>query len=377
MKKILHISNYYLPNFGGIEQVAYDIIDSLKGDYLQKVVCFSEDGRDKKYNFEEIEVESIGYLKKVASQAISFSYYFKLRKIIKEYQPDIIHFHLPNPLVTLYYLFIPMLKGKKLVLHWHSDIVKQKKILKFYLPLQNFILKRSNKIIVTSPNYRSSEYLSDFLDKVEVVPNIVDKSKFILTRENVENIDKVKKKYIGKKIVFFLGRHVEYKGIEYLIKASNYFSEETKVLIAGSGPLTQSLQEMAKGNPKIEFLGRISNNEVKEYLYASDIFAFPSITKNEAFGVALAEALCCGTPAVCFDIEGSGVSFVNQNQYTGYVVENKNHIKFSEAINELANNDELRNEFSKNSKEWIEKELSKEVLNSKIKKLYLKLIENK
>lgn len=50
------------------------------------------------------------------------------------------------------------------------------------------------------------------------------------------------------------------------------------------------------------------------------MFAFPSVTKNEAFGVALAEAMYCYTPAVTFTIEGSGVNWVNLNGITGIEV---------------------------------------------------------
>ena len=167
-----------------------------------------------------------------------------------------------------------------------------------------------------------------------------------------EEINKIKEKYNHKKIVFFVGRHVPYKGIDYLIESDKYITEDCMILIGGTGEQSASLKELAKDHPRIKFIGRLSNNEVKYYLHASDVFAFPSINRSEAFGVALAEALYCGLPAVSFYIDGSGTMWVNQNNKTGLVVENKNVEKYGEAISILLGNEILRKQMSENAKEW-------------------------
>ena len=77
-----------------------------------------------------------------------------------------------------------------------------------------------------------------------------------------------------------------------------------RVIIAGKGELTESLKAKAKNDQKIEFIGLISDFEKRAYLHACDIFCFPSITKNEAFGIALAEGMYFGKPAVTFTIAG-------------------------------------------------------------------------
>ncbi len=375
MKKILHISNYYPPNPGGIEQVAYDIVRCLRVKYEQKVICFNEGKETLREKYEGIEILRVGYYKKVASQAISFSYFNYLKTLIKDFKPDIIHIHLPNPLITLYLLMIKNRKKSKLIIHWHSDIIKQRNFMLFYRPIQNKILEEADLILTTSQKYlEGSEDLKNFKNKTSVLTNSVNFSKLTLNDENMKKIQEIKDKY-ERPIAFFLGRHIGYKGIGYLIKASKKINIDIKILIAGDGPLTNELKKQASGDPNIEFLGRLSDEELKVYMHAADVFTFPSITKNEAFGIALAEALYCGTPAVCFNIEGSGVSWVNQDKYTGLVVENKNEEKFGEAITNILRNSDLKKKFSDNARIWANQEFSLEKMKLNILKIYTKLLD--
>jgi len=366
MKRILHISNYYLPNYGGIEQVAYDIVSGLKDEYEQIVVCFNhENGTIKEY-YNDILVYRVGYLKKIASQAISLEYYSILKKIILDFKPDIIYIHLPNPLIT-FYLLLCNLKNKKLIIHWHSDIIGQKYLKLLYKPIQNIILNIANIIYVTSPDYKNeSNDLKNYHQKIKILPNVVNENKFILNKKNINNINRIKQIY-GEKILFFLGRHIPYKGIVYIIKAAPFINKKAKIIIAGDGPLTPKLKEMAKGLNNIIFLGKITNEEVKEYMHSAYLFLFPSITKNEAFGVAMAEALYCGVPTVGFKIKGSGVNWVNKDGISGYMVENKNVAQFIEKINILIENEELRNNFSHNAKKWVTQNFKKDLVINQLK----------
>ena len=80
----------------------------------------------------------------------------------------------------------------------------------------------------------------------------------------------------------------------------------------------------------------------------ADVFAFPSVTKNEAFGVALAEAMYCYTPAVTFTIEGSGVNWVNKDGVTGIEVPQDSNLdrEYAAAIDKLVTDNELRKIYS-------------------------------
>ena len=93
-------------------------------------------------------------------------------------------------------------------------------------------------------------------------------------------------------------------------------------------------------------MGRLSDDELRWYHYAASVFAFPSITKNEAFGVALAEAMYCYTPAVTFTIPGSGVNWVSLNGFTGIECPNKDSKAFAAAIDRLLSDEILSKQYA-------------------------------
>lgn len=351
--KILQISNYYKPHIGGIEQVANDISDSLLGKYEQKIICFSEDKNDKVENIDGIEVFKCGYFKKVASQALSFSYSKTLKKLMNDFEPDIVIFHYPNPFVA-HYLLKYKKRNFKLIIWFHADIVNQKIIGKFFKGQTKRLLERANKIITTSPIYReTSESLKKYCGKCEVIPCCINEKRLQLSDYSINKSNEIKSKYNDKIVVFALGRHVTYKGLTYLVEASKYLNDKYEILIGGTGPLTDELKEQAKDFKNVNFLGRISDEDVVAYLNACDIYAFPSITKNEAFGISLAEAMYFAKPNVTFTIHGSGVNYVSINNETGLEVENSNAKQFAEAIKILGENRELRAKYGNNGKNRV------------------------
>ena len=96
----------------------------------------------------------------------------------------------------------------------------------------------------------------------------------------------------------------------------------------------------------MHFVGRLNDDNLRWHYYASSVFAFPSVTKNEAFGVALAEAMYCYTPAVTFTIEGSGVNWVNLNGVTGIECPNKDSKAFAAAIDQLLTDEKLAKQYA-------------------------------
>lgn len=380
MKKILQISNYQYPHIGGIEQTTRDIADSLLNeDIEQKIICFNEDAKageivcHRRETVHEVidgvEVIRCGCIAKVASQSISLTYPSKLKNVLKQFQPDIVILHYPNPFVSFFLL--PLLDKKtKFILYWHLDITKQRLLKKLFHSQNIKLLKRADKIVATSPNYiEGSPYLSKFREKCIVIPSCIRTSRFNINDDAIKRADEIKEKYKGKTICLAVGRHVPYKGLTYLVQASKYLTDDFKILIGGTGPLTLSLQKEAEGDSRIEFLGRVSDSDLISYYIACDIFAFPSITKNEAFGLALAEGMYFNNPAVTFTIPGSGVNYVNLDKVTGIECPNSDSRAFAEAITELQNNLELRKKYGDNARLRVEQYFMYEQMKDKIIKL--------
>lgn len=161
-----------------------------------------------------------------------------------------------------------------------------------------------------------------------------------------------------------------YKGLKYLIEASKKLeNEKIHFFVAGSGELTNELKAMAKDDPKIEFLGRISDSERKSYLYACDIFCFPSITRNEGFGLALAEGMYFGKPAVTFTIPGSGVNYVNLNGVTGIECPNCDIQAYADALKKLCHDDALREKYGRAAKQRVVNNFTISIFEENIKHL--------
>jgi len=360
MKRILQIDNYMYPHIGGIEQVTRDVLNALKDEYEMKVLCFNHEKGTITDQVDGIDVTRVNCQVKVASQSIALSYGKVLKKIMKEYNPEIVIFHYPNPFVAHFLKKYLKKKQFKFIIWWHLDITKQKLLGKLFNGQTKKLLKYADKVVATSPNYiEGSPFLKPNVAKALVIPNCVSEERLTYDDSHIKMANKIKEKYNGKHILFAFGRHVPYKGLTYLIQASKLLDDNYAVLIGGKGPLTDELKKEASVDSKIEFLGRISDDELKAYLLACDIFCFPSITKNEAFGIGLAEAMYYGKASVTFNIPGSGVNYVSINNETGLEVENGNVEAYAKAINELISNDELRKKFEINSKNRVN-ELFKE-----------------
>jgi len=344
--KIIHLGKFCPPNEGGIEVFSFDLLEALnKKGIKADLLCFGESTKEDIYN--NFKYFACKMNIKLNSAPLSYDFVKTFQKIANDY--DIIHIHSPNPLAEVLSLFT----NKKTIIHWHSDIVKQKVIYQFYKSVQKKVLQKITKIIVTSPQYlNTSDQLKDYKDKAINIPLGLNTTRLEIKDENIEEFEKIKNKINNKKIVLAVGRLVEYKGFEYLVEASRFLKDDIILLIAGGGPLYDHLQnkinDLSLSN-KVLLLGRI--NDVSIFMKNSDLFCLPSISRNEAFGLVLVEALYFGKPLVTTNVEGSGMNYVNIHNETGLVVSPKDPKALAETMNMILSDKNLYSRFSKNAKE--------------------------
>lgn len=343
--KILHISKYYYPYIGGVENTCKYLVDSFSKENDVAVICFNEGKEDMCDEINGVRIYRVGSRITIARQALSLSYFPILRKAINEFQPDIIHFHWANPYPAA--VLLTMIPRKvKLVIHWHMDIINQRKIYPLIKPVETALLKRADRIMVTSPNYRDfSKPLQPFKEKIDIVQSAIDESLFIKHPQDDARIKEIHEKYDNKPIIFFVGRHIQYKGLPYLLEAERYVNSDCVFVIAGNGPLTENLKSSCHSN-RVVFIGKVSDDDLRCYLYASRVLAFPSITKNEAFGLSLIQGMYCRLPAVTFTIEGSGVNWVSIKDKTCLEVPNGDTIAYAKAIDKLINDDVMHDKIA-------------------------------
>jgi len=267
MKKILHISKYYYPFSGGTEQIARDCVLALKGGYSQKVIAFNDGKEDKVDIVDGIEVMKCGCFTKIAAQSLSTSYGKQLHRVMKEFDPDIVVFHYPNPFVAALLLREMKNTKAKLVVYWHLDIVRQKYLKLLFNPQNRSLLARADKVIATSPNYiEGSKWLQSVKDKCVVVPNCINVERMTITPDIEKRATEIREENKDKTICVAVGRHTEYKGFTYLVQASKLIDDRFRIYITGTGELTEKLHEEARGDNKITFTGRIDDTELKAFI---------------------------------------------------------------------------------------------------------------
>jgi phosphatidylinositol alpha-mannosyltransferase len=104
-------------------------------------------------------------------------------------------------------------------------------------------------------------------------------------------------------VVFFCSRHEERKGLAVLLDALDGLPADARIWVGSDGPQTAELQAKVADDPRVEWLGRLEEDEKMARLRAADVFVAPSI-KGESFGIVLLEAMAAGTPVVASDLPG-------------------------------------------------------------------------
>lgn len=318
MMKILQLTKHYPPYFGGIESVTYDITEGINRlGYQSDVLCVNENKQDVFEQIKNYQVWRMASWGKLMSTSISPQIIYQLERLKDDY--DIIQVHFPDPMNALA-LFLTRPKSQ-IIIHWHSDIIKQNKVFRLYKPLQDWVLKRANAVVGTSHAYiNSSKQLAPFIKKTVVIPIGIQDHRSGASDVIIKGIHN---RFWNKKIVFSLGRLVYYKGFEYLIESARYLGEDTVVLIGGEGRLKKHLQNKIYKMGlvrKVFLLGNIPQDELGSYFEACNVFCLSSTERSEAFGVVLLEAMSFGKPIVATGIPGSGVSWVNEQGVTGFNV---------------------------------------------------------
>jgi rhamnosyl/mannosyltransferase len=249
---------------------------------------------------------------------------------------QIIHFHFPHPMGVLSYLASIKPRDHKVVITYHSDIVRQENLLKVYAPFMRAVMARADAIICTSPDYlASSAQLRPFRDKCRVIPYGIDLTQFELTPEIERQAAEIRARFRGP-LLIGVGRLIYYKGFEYAIEAMREVAD-AQLLIVGSGPLAEALRARARAcgvAERVHLLGEIHNQALTPYYYAADIFVFPSIARSEAFGIVQLEAMACRRPVINTALD-SGVPFVSRHNESGLTVAPRDAAALACAINEL------------------------------------------
>lgn len=313
--RVLHFYKASVPDsVGGVEQV----IDQIARGAVSLGVATDVLSLGQQRCERPIEINGYhGYRAKVdfqmASTGFSVSAFALFARLAK--RADLIHYHFPWPFMDLVH-FISQTKKPTLVTY-HSDIIRQKHLLKLYRPLKHRFLANVDHIVATSPNYlASSNVLERYKEKVSVIPIGLDKDSY--PSPSMEKVRYWRERF-GGKFFLFVGVIRYYKGLHILLDAAR--GTDLPIVIVGSGPIELELRAQAAqlGLLNIHFLGWLPDEDKVVLLQLCYAVVFPSHLRSEAFGVSLLEGAMYGKPMISSEI-GTGTTFVNIADETGLVV---------------------------------------------------------
>lgn len=371
--RVVHLGKYYHPDAGGIERVTRIMaLGAHKAGYRVSVVCFDQVGAGGEEVVEDVQVFRWPIRKMIASQPFGLAYFLGCLREARS--AALVHLHTPNMLAALCALFIG--RKQQLLVHWHSDVVGKGWLGTLSRPLESALLRRADAIIGTSAAYvQSSRLLRPYADKVQVIPFGV---KDVVKREGAKALQSpvLDRQLAGKRIVLAIGRQVLYKGFEVLIRAAGMLPDDVAVVIVGDGPLIDEHRSLVRSMglaDKVLLAGRLSDDVVHGLLRRAALFCLPSVSRAEAFGVVLLEAMACGVPVVATRIAGSGVPWVNQDGVTGFNVAVGDPDALAGACNRILESEELRATFARAARQRFLTEFTEEVFVGRVMKVYLQL----
>lgn len=339
---ILIVNKMYPPEIGGVEVVTKVVADTLseKGHKVV-VLTFNRENKFVEEKIGNVDVLRLPSIFVKNSIRISPVYGKIFRELVGTAEKVIFNFPSGFPeLFAKLYEKIPVRK----ICFYHADVVRYGAVGWLYnkFLVQRF-LRGMDVIIASSPNIvKTSKFLKRYEDKVKVIPLFVDVSHFYPRDPQI-----VREKLIplfGKKprkIVMYVGRLSKYKGLEYLINAMSFLDEKYGLVLIGEGPMKEKLLSVvrrSKLEDRVLFLKHVPYEELPYYYSAADVFVLPSISRAEAFGLVVLEAMACGTPVITTEL-GTGTSYHNVHGKTGLVVPPRDSKKIASAVEEICEGD--------------------------------------
>ncbi|MGH8687185.1 MAG: glycosyltransferase [Burkholderiales bacterium] len=340
MIRVLTFGRYADDNFGGLERYVFELSRALQGE-VEFVNIVAERGGRPDTTLVGETVYAQPWLS-VGGTPICPGMPWHALSRHRRVPFDIVHLQFPaDPMAHLAYALIP--RNVKRVIGWHSDIVRQRALLRLYRPILDRTLRGADAIIAATPAHvSSSTQLAAVRDstRLHYVPYGMDLSRFAVRPPLA---DEIRRRFGSAFLVFALGRHVYYKGFEFLLRALAHVPG-ARLALGGQGPLTADLRRIAAEAgvaDRVEFVGRIPDAELPAWYYACDVFCLPSVEPAEAFGIVQVEAMACARPVVCCQLN-NGVNWVNRDGDTGLAVPPADPQALARALARLQSDPDLR-----------------------------------
>jgi glycosyltransferase involved in cell wall biosynthesis len=375
--RILHVGKFYPPFAGGMERFLKDLMVAQheQGSHVAALVHHHGRGQDTTDEWDDgILVRRVRSFGQIIYAPVSPSFPAHLSDMVKAFEPDILHLHLPN---TSAFWTLAVTTDIPSVIQWQSDVLPSKidpglrLAYRFYRPWEQALLRRAAAIIVASEPYlRESSALRPHRSKCRVLTLGIEPSD--LMPPDPAKVESIRRRFGGRPLILFVGRLAYYKGVDVLLQAM-VAVRNAELVVVGTGQerdrLIQSAAELGIRD-RVHFLGYVEDHELPDWFSACRVFCLPSIERTEAFGMVLLEAMGYGRPLVTTRIMGSGVNWVNLEGETGLVVTPGDSRELAQALNKLLADEQLATNMGSAGRDRLDKHFQIHSIAEKMNAIY-------
>ena len=382
MTKILYFITQ--SEYGGAQRYVFDLANNL-GREFEVAVALGEQGKDgklaKKLEENNIKYYIIPHLKRSISPLNEILAFFEISKLIKNYQPNIIHLNSSkiSILGSLAGLFIKLkIKNLKIIYTVHGWVFNEPlpaPVKWFYLWAEKFTAKFKDKIICVSESDRqvALKYKIAPVEKLITIHNGLAPINFYAREEALPLLNK--ERAGGEVLVGSIGNLYQTKGFEYFIEAAGRLMadlsfprrRESRFIIIGEGSERKNLENLiAKHNLKNNFILAGNIDQAARLLKALDVYVCSSV--KEGLSYTLIEAMQAGLPIVATKV-GGNPELIEDN-ITGLISAAQNTQALAEKIKTLLNNKELAQRLGGQAKIKAQKEFGLEKMVEQTKNVY-------
>jgi glycosyltransferase involved in cell wall biosynthesis len=355
--RIAFFTNCYKPLINGVvTSIVY-----LKEAYEKKghqIYIFApkvEDYIDQEKNI--FRYRSINLTNKV-KYPIAIPLSFKAKKVITEFNPDLIHIHHPFVLSSVAIMYSKQLGIPKiLTIHTQYDQyayyvapLPQKLTQEVIKKIVSNLADKTDCIVTPSESMKALIKNYGMKNRIEVIPNAIKLSTF--REKNKLECLKISKRFNLKedeKIILFVGRVATEKSIDKIIKALGIIKKhgisKTKLLIVGNGPARDELTHLVQAlgvEEEVIFCGEVNYEEIRYYYKIADVFTMASA--SESFGIVTIEALASGLPVLA--VKAPGAMDILTDGFDGLLTDD-NIEHFAKALEKIIRDPKLRERLSK------------------------------
>lgn len=329
--KVVHISCVAPPQIGGIGRVAALEVEALRARGID-AMFIAPSSFPSYWSF---------------GNAAALNYK-KLKDVVRD--ADVVHLH--YPFYGTAGMVVQLRKRgeiKHLVMTLHMDATAGG-LKGWFFDLhrrfmQSRILNAADALLVSSKDYAAHSSFAPWKDKVIELPFGVDEARF-----------SPQTKQPGRTIVFVGGmdRAHAFKGVDVLLRAFVELPRDSRLVLGGEGELRAGYEKLAQElgvTDRVEFIGRVSDAELPDVYRRGDVFAFPSTSSAEAFGLVALEAQACGVPVVASDLPG--VRTVVEDKVTGLLSPPGDEKELAAHLRLVLENPGMREEFGRAARQRV------------------------